>query len=190
MPISVRGQTIVLVPSVVSVGMIGTDVPRLCRGLANGYTTYLRKIVVKTTDAGTAGAGKGAPIPVLIPPPVWIFNLLRGFSQNDLLGIYAPIFITGLSNGLSLATAQAVTNTSHPSVGVGAGVPSIRPPPAFSDIKLGFTKAGMEGPNLVKFSRAIAYGIETSLRTFIVPIPIAGPPSPSGASGRGTGKLI
>lgn len=190
MPISASGFTSVIVPSLLSVAMLGTKTPQFSRGLASGYASYLQTLIIQTTDAGTAGTGKGAPLPLVLPSPIWLANLTVGFSKNGLLGVVAPLFIIGLANGLSLASLQVLTNTTHPGVGLGAGVPSIQVRPAFPNIKRGFTEAGLKGEQNTKLARAIASAIETTLRTFIIPIPIIGPPSPSGASGRGTGNFL
>ena len=190
MPISPFGFTGIIAPNLASVAVIGVDMPKFARGLAIGYSTYLQKIQIQTTDGGTAGTGKGTPMPLVVPPPVWYPLLTTGFTKNRIMGLLAPTFILGLSNGLSLCSLQALTNTVHFGVGVGAGVPTINPPPAFTDIQLGFKQVGFSGPDNVKVCRAIAFGIEKSLRTFIIPIPIVGPPSPSPGTGRGTGKFV
>lgn len=190
MPISPLGFTGVIAPSLASVAVIGVDMPKFARGLAVGYSTYLQKVRIQTIDGGTAGAGKGTPMPLVVPPPIWIPFLTTGFIQNRIMGVMAPPFIIGLSNGLSLSSLQALTNTAHPGVGAGAGVPTLQLPSAFRDIQLGFKQVGFSGADNIKVCRAIAFGIERSLRTFIIPIPIVGPPSPSPGSGRGGGKFL
>lgn len=170
--------------------MLGVGVPRFARGLGVGLATWTPTIVINTTDAGTAGAGKGVPIPILIPQPLLYGNLLAGMSTQGLIGVLAPAFILGLSNGLVALYLQAFTNTVHAGVGLGAGVATFRPPPAFSSIKAGFDSVGMRGDAATKMARAISQGLEQTFKTIFLPQPIVGPPSPAGASGRGFGSIL
>jgi hypothetical protein len=190
MPVSAQAIKRTLIPNLLATLVIGKDMPRFAQGVANGVSSWVRKIKVQTTDAGTAGAGKGT-LPIILAPPVLILNITRGMAQMKLLGPFAPPFIAGLSNGLSLSFAQMLASTTHPSVGVGAGVPRYVTPPATLDLVRGFKQAGLKGGDQTeKFCRALAIGLETSFKTLVIPIPIAGPPSPSPSSGAGSGSII
>jgi hypothetical protein len=190
MPVSAQAIKLTLIPNLLSTLVIGKDMPRLAQGVANGVSSWVRKIKIQTADAGTAGAGKGT-LPITLASPILILNITRGMAQMKLLGLFSPLLITGLSNGLSLSFLQMLASTTHPSVGVGAGVPRYVTPSATLDLVRGFKQAGLKGGEQTeKFCRALAIGLEASFKTLVIPIPIAGPPSPSPSAGTGTGNII
>lgn len=170
--------------------MLGVGVPKFVWGLGIGLSTWTPTILINTTDVGTAGAGKGVPIPIVIPQPLLYGNLLAGMVAEGLMGVLAPAFILGLTNGLVLLYAQALTNTVHVGVAVGGGVATFRPPPAFASIQAGFAAVGMVGVADAKLARALSQGLERTFRSLVLPQPIVGPPTPTGASGRGAGFIL
>jgi hypothetical protein len=179
-----------LIPNLTSAAMLGVGVPKLARALGIGLSQWTPLITVSTTDAGTAGTGKGVPMPILISQPLLYANLVAGMSAQGLIGVLMPAFILGLSNGLVAVYLQALTNTVHVGVGVGAGLAKFQPPPAFPFIQSGFVSMGMTGVAHVKLARAIAQGLERTFRALVQPQPIVGPPTPTGASGRGVGTIV
>jgi hypothetical protein len=180
----------ILTPALISAGMIGQGVPKYSLGVATGVSNWLRAIKVTTIDGGTAGVGKGAPTPLIVPQPLLYANILRGMATNNLLGIMAPVFAVGLSTGLSTSFLQAFTSTTHPSVGTGAAVASFRAPPAYPHLERGFKAVGMVGDGPTKKARALGQALDTTFASLVLPVAIAGPPSPSPSSGSGTGNLI
>lgn len=170
--------------------MVGVGVPKFVQGLGVGLSTWTPTIVVNTTDVGTAGSGKGVPVPVIIPQPTLYANLIGGMVSQGLVGVMSPAFILGLSNGLVLLYAQVLTNTAHVGVGTGSGVATFRPPPAFPQIQAGFASAGMVGEGSVKLARALSRGLEATFKSLAAAQPIVGPSAPSAGSGRGFGNLL
>lgn len=190
MPVTPVQAMSTLVPNLVATAMLGVGVPKFAQGLGIGLSAWTPTIIVSTTDTGTAGAGKGVPVPIVIPQPSLYGFLLAGMVSQGLIGVMSPGFILGLSNGLVLLYAQAFTNTVHVGVGVGAGVATFRPPPAFPSIQSGFAAVGMAGEGGIKLARALSQGLEKTFRALILPQPIVGSPTPTGASGRGVGNII
>lgn len=179
-----------LIPNLVSCAMLGVGVPKLARGLGIGLSTWTPTISISTTDVGTAGAGKGVPVPIIIVQPVLYANLLAGMQSQKLLGVLAPAFIMGLTNGLVALYAQGFTNTVHAGVGTGAGVATFRPRPALPQIRAGFAAVGMTNDTNLKFARALSQGLETTFRGLVLPQPIVGSASPVATSGRGFGSIL
>jgi len=190
MPVTPFTAAAILTPNLLAVGMLGVGTPSLAQGVGIGLSTWTPKVAVESIDVGTLGAGKGVPIPVLIPPPVILTNLTIGFTAQGILGLLAPAFIAGLSNGLVQLYATALTNTTHVGVGVGSGVARFVPPPAFNDIKAGLEAVGANGDGAVKFSKALAQALESTFRTLILPQPIVGPPNIVPGVGKGFGTIF
>jgi hypothetical protein len=189
-PITTPQAMATLIPNLVSCAMLGVGVPKLARGLGIGLSTWTPTISISTTDAGSAGVGKGVPVPIIIVQPVLYANLLLGMRDQKLLGVLAPAFIMGLTNGLVALYAQGFTNTAHVGVGTGAGVATFRPPPAFSHIRAGFAAVGMSSDTNAKFARALSQGLEKTFRALVLPQPIVGSASPVAAAGRGFGTIL
>lgn len=177
-----------LIPNLVATPGVG--IPKLARGLGIGLSRWTPTIVISTSDAGTAGAGKGTPMPIIIPQPLLYANLLAGMASQKLTGVLMPAFVLGLSNGLVAVYLQGLTNTVHVGVGVGAGVARFQPPPAFPFLQAGFTAVGMVGVADAKLARALGHGLEMTFKALVQPQPIVGPPTPTGSSGRGFGTII
>lgn len=190
MPVTPPLAAAVLLPNLVAVSLAGVGVPKLARGLAIGLSTWTQKISLQTKDAGAVGVGKGVPLPVTLPIPLLVVNLVKGFTSQGILGLMSPIFITGLANGLAQTYTMALTNTVHPNVGVGVGALQFKAPPAFPDIKLGFDSAGMKGEGSTKLAKAIGEGLDSTFRALVLPQPIVGAPGPSPSAGVGFGKII
>lgn len=170
--------------------MLGVGVPKFARGLGVGLSSWTPTIIVNSTDTGTAGSGKGVPVPITIPQPMLYGNLFTGMTGQGLVGVMRPAFVLGLSQGLVLLYAQCLTNTAHVGVAVGSGVASFKPSPAFPFIQAGFASVGMVGEGGVKLARALSQGLERTFRALTLLQPIVGPPSPTGASGRGIGNIL
>lgn len=190
MPITPVTAAGILLPNLISVAMLGVGTPKLAQGLGIGLTSWTPKIAIQTVDTGTSGAGKGVPVPILIVSPVLQLNLIRGFVSQGIMGFMAPALITGLTNGLVQTYLTALTNTFHAGVGVGAGVATFKPPPAFVDLKAGLSAVGATGDGATKFCRAVAQGLESTFKTLVLPQPIIGPPSIVPGSGKGAGNIF
>lgn len=190
MPVTLPQALATLTPNLAATSMLGVGVPKLARGLGIGLSTWTPTITVNTTDAGTAGAGKGLPIPIILVQPIVYANLLAGMAAQGLVGVLAPAFVLGLSNGLVALYAQGLTNTVHVGVGNGAGVATFRPPPAFPPIRAGFAAVGMTGDVGTRLARALSQGLERTFKTLVLPQPIVGPSAPVAGSGRGFGNIV
>lgn len=190
MPVTIPGIVGAVSPNLLAVALIGTDVPKLSLGVANGTANWVSQITVQTVDAGTAGAGSGGPLPVVVPTPLLQGAMTAGFSSNGLLGIFSPLLITGLTNGLVLAFAQMLIKTTHAGVGTGSGVATFRAPPASVAMVAGFKSAGMVGDATERMANAVGLALDTTFASLVIPVPIVGSASPVGASGTGVGKII
>jgi hypothetical protein len=179
-----------IIPNLASTSMLGVGVPKLARGLGIGLSSWTPTIAINTTDAGTVGTGKGVPIPILIAQPILYTNLLAGMVAQRLVGVLAPAFILGLSNGLVALYAQGFTNTVHVGVGTGAGLATFRAPPAFPAISAGFTAVGMTHDTGTRLAHALSYGLRRTFDTLVLPQPIVGPSAPFAGSGRGSGTIV
>jgi hypothetical protein len=176
-----------------SAGAIGTGSGRLTLGLTNALCTYGKTAMnVGTIDIGTAGAGKGIGIGVLIPQSI-LFTALSGFLPgHGISGLSMPQIALGVSIGYSTALSTAIINTLHPSVGVGTGKLQITPntTAAVGIFTAAFLSAGMTGTAAPRLATAIAKALDSVLPTAIGIIAIAGPPSIIPSSGIGSGKLL
>jgi len=190
MPVTIPGVVGVLFPNLVATGNIGTGVPQLTSGVANGVVQWTPQIVVQTVDSGTLGVGSGGPMPVILPPPILLGAMTVGFASFDILGIMSPLLILGLTNGLVLAYAQALIKTTHAGVGSGTGVATFRAPPAGPIFITGFKAAGMKGQATEKLALAIGQALDVAFASLVMPVPIVGAASPVGGGGVGFGNLI
>ena len=190
MPVTVPGIQGALIPNLAAVAVAGVGVPQYTNGVAQGLANWVRTITVSTVDTGTAGAGKNAPLPLSVPLPLLVTNITSGMASQGLLGTLAPIFITGLSTGLSVAFLQMVLSTVHPGVGTGAGIATFRAPSAVSFMVSGFKSAGMNGPATERKAVALGRAFDITFASLIVPVAIVGPSSPTGSTGKGTGKIV
>jgi hypothetical protein len=129
MPITPVQAVATLVPSLAGATMIGTGTPKFAQGFGLGLSIWTPTITIGTVDAGSAGAGKGVPVPIALLPPVLYGNIVAGFTSQGILGLMAPLFITGLTAGLTQLYLQAFTNTVHVGVGWGRALPHLTPYP-------------------------------------------------------------
>lgn len=190
MPATVPGIMGVLIPNLVSTGMIGQGVPTYCQGVAIGLSIWAPQVKITSVDAGTAGSGKCVPIPVLAPPPLVYGNVIAGMTSNGLLGILMPAFALGLANGLSASFAQMLISTTNPTVGSGAGVAKFVAPPCTPSMLQGFASAGMKGDATVRKARAVGMAVDLTFASLVMPIVIVGPSAPFAGGGAGFGTLV
>lgn len=190
MPVVLPAITGLLTANMTAAGMLGTDVSKIATGIATGLTQWIPQIIVQTIDTGTLGAGKGTPTPLLVPQPALYAALLAGDAAFGFIGILNPAFTLGVANGLSQAFLAMLTNTAHPSVGVGAGVARFIAPPAGPAMTAGFTAVGLKGMDMPKKANAIGQGLDTVFASLVLPVTIAGSASPSPSSGTGVGNII
>jgi len=190
MPVTVPGVVGAVLPNLIATANLGTGVPQLASGVANGVVQWTPQIVVATIDAGSLGVGSGGPVPVVIPPPAMLGAMTGGFASFGLLGIMAPLLIAGLSNGLVLAYLQALVKTTHPGIGVGSGVAKFIAPPAGPIFIAGFKAAGMKGQSTDQLALAIGQALDIVFASLLIPIPIVGSASPAGGAGAGVGNII
>jgi hypothetical protein len=180
-----------IAPNLISVGNLGIGVPKLSMGIAVGvcqYLTVLTKVV--TIDTGTLGVGIGV-MPLTIPNPLLQSALFGGFSSMSILGVMAPLYITGLTNGLVTGLlALALLQTNHPTIGVGIGVAKIVAPSAIPPMIAGFASVGMIGDGPTKMATAIGIGLDTTFASFVQPVPIVGTATPTGGAGAGFGMVL
>jgi hypothetical protein len=179
-----------LIPNLISVGMIGTGLPKYARGVALGLQQWIPKVRVNTIDTGTAGAGKNVPLPLVVPQPVLYLNLVAGMTAQKQIGVLMPAMAAGLANGLVICFAQTLVSTTHPSVGTGGGVAKFSAPPAAQSMISGFAQAGMVGDQATKKAKAIGGALDRTFAILVMPIAIVGPPSPAPSAGSGFGSLI
>jgi len=190
MPYAPPQVTATLIPPLLASAMIGPGMPKLALGIATGLAIWVPKIKITTVDAGTAGVGEGAPVPILVPQQLLYANILLGMRFQKILGPLAPVYAVGLSTGLSLAFLQMLTSTQHPTVGTGAAVAKFGAPPAALDLRKGFSVVGLVGDGVNKKSKALGQALDRTFSSLVLPVPIVGPPSPSPSSGSGFGSII
>lgn len=189
MPLTPPGMSGALIPSLAASLMLGSAMPQLAQGVANGTVFWASQAAVVTSvDVGTLGVGASVA-PFIVPPPLLLANLLIAFTAQGMLGPMAPLECTGLSVGISLGLAQAILTGIHPTVGAGAGVAKISGT-AIPSMLLGFASAGLHGPGAIKQATAIGMALDLTFAALLLPIPIVGPPSIVPSAGVGTGKIV
>jgi hypothetical protein len=169
--------------------ILGLAVPDFALGIALGVAKWLPQIAVATTDTGSLGVGKGV-LPFAVPQPLLLAFLLESFASMGIIGVMAPLKVLGLANGLAATLPSALIQTTHPSVGVGAGIAKFTPVPAAPTIILGLGEVGMVGPGVVQVATAIGLGLTKAVAAFVIPVPIVGSASPSAGAGVGSGKVL
>ena len=190
MPVTSPGIFGVLYPNLLSVGLLGSDTPKLARGIANGLTRWVPQIRVSTTDAGSAGSGTNIPLSVVVANPILLANLISGMSSQGLLGVFVPPYLVGLTNGLVSAFLQMLIKTTHTGVGTGAGIAKFTAPPARTSMINGFFSAGLRGEYAVRKASAIAQGLDLTFGSLLLPVSIVGSASPYPATGVGSGSVV
>ncbi len=189
MPLTTSGAAGILTSNLVASVMLGTRVPQLSRGVAIGLTKWSPLIKASTKDVGTAGSGKSAPSPLVVPNPLVYSSMIAGMASQGFTGVRMPTYSLGLTNGLVATFLTAVVNTTHPSVGAGTGVAKFSAPSATTSMILGFQEAGMQGDGPIKMAKAVARALDLIFASLIVPIVIVGPSSPNPGSGSGFGGI-
>jgi hypothetical protein len=189
MPLTPVGLTAVLIPALVSSGQLGIAVPQLAAGVANGVTVFAQQSTVTSVDVGTLGAGVSA-IPLVVPQPLLLTNILAGFAATATIGVMSPLLAVGLANGLQLGFLQGLLVMTHPGVGLGAGVAKVIGVGGVPAMVAGFASAGMVGPAAVKMATAIGIALTLTFGTFVMPVPILGPPNIVPGAGVGIGKIV
>jgi hypothetical protein len=169
--------------------MIGVGTPKLAAGIVAGTLLWASSRKVSTVDTGTAGAGVGF-LPLLVPPPALYVGFLAEASAEDFLGVFTPLFLQGLSVGLSSFLATALIRTSHPGVGVGVGVATVGGPPSRAAYLAGLSSQGVTGPSAQKLASVLGNTMDKILPAIPYPVPIVGPPSPTATVGTGVGSLL
>lgn len=180
-----------IAPNLLSVGNIGTGMPKFALGIAVGVCQYLTSLAkVVTVDVGTLGTGIGI-MPLIVPNPLLQSSLFSGFSSMQIRGVGAPLLLTGLTNGLVTGwTALALLQTNHPTIGVGTGVAKIVGPSAIPSMIAGFASVSMTGDGPTKMATAIGIGLDITFASFVEPIPIVGTATPTGGAGAGFGMVF
>jgi hypothetical protein len=189
MPLTPVGLTAVLVPALVASAQVGIAVPQFALGVANGVATFAQTATVTSVDVGTLGAGVTA-VPLVVPQPLLLANMLAGFAATSTLGPMAPLLALGLANGLSIGFLQGIVTLAHAGVGAGAGVAKVVGAGAIPAMIAGFASVGMTQPGSVKMATAIGTALTLTFTTFVMPVPILGPPSISPGAGAGFGKIV
>lgn len=180
-----------LAPNLLSVTHVGTGMPKLAMAVAIGVCQFLTlQAKVITVDTGVLGVGTSI-MPLIVPPPLLQGGLYTGFSSMGILGIIAPLTITGLTNGLVAGlTALALLQTNHPGIGVGTGIAKLLGPSAVPAMLQGFAAMAMTGEGSIKTATAIGIALDITVASFIEPVPIVGSPSPIGGAGAGFGMVV
>lgn len=189
MPITSPAVSGLVAASLASVGNTGIAAPLLAAGVGNGVSTWTPQIVVMTVDVGSAGAGSGGPIPVVVPGSL-VGTMTGSFVSFGIKGIAAPQMATAIANALIQAFLQGVIKTTHAGVGVGAGVATFRAPPAGPLMVAGFKSAGLNGTFAEPLALAVGSALDTTFASLVIPVQIVGSASPTGASGTGLGQII
>lgn len=188
-PITVGG---IMRVSLLSAGLVGSGSSQLAAALAGALCTYgTTTMSVGTIDVGTAGAGKGTGIGVIVPQPFLSASLAISLPSNGIAGLSMPQLALGISTGYSVALSGAIVNTFHPSVGVGTGKLQIAPN-TIASIGVfiqAFFAAGLTGSMAVPLATAVAKGLDAVLPAATGIVAIVGSPSVVSSSGVGSGKL-
>lgn len=190
MPVVIPGIVGALVPAIFATGNLGSQVPQLATGIANGLSNWVPSVVVQTIDTGSLGVGSGGPMPLVVPQPPLFANLLAGAASAGVLGVMSPLLFLGIANGLVLAFNQMLIKTTHTGVGAGTAAARFIGSSATPQMIAGFNAAGMKGEGTVKMAKAVGTGLDLTFQTLAVALPIVGAPSPSGGSGVGFGVIL
>ena len=192
MPMDVGTLLPIFTSALASHAMIGTSVPQLAQGLADGLSMYaLSGIQVLSVDVGTVGAGTGTGAGIILAQPILGQALASTFSSHGMVGTFSPIITDAIAMGVSLGLLGAIINTVNAGVGVGAGTVQLLPTPGVGTamFSAAFLSAGIVGVFGPIMADAVAMGIDLALPSAVGVIVIAGPPAPAPGAGAGTGKL-
>lgn len=189
MPITSASVAGLVAANLASTGNAGIAVSLLAAGVGNGVSMWTPQIVVMTVDVGSAGVGSGGPIPVVVPGSL-VATMTTAFVSFQVRGVAGPQIAAGIANGLIQAFLQGIIKTTHAGVGVGSAVATFRAPPAGPSMVAGFKSAGLLGTFAEPMALAIGSALDTTFASLVIPLPIVGSASPTGASGTGVGQII
>jgi len=189
MPITSAGATAVILESLITNGMIGTGTPTVANAIGIGVSTWIQALPVTTIDTGAIGVGEGIA-PLIVPTPLLLAAFFESFAGEGILGVSAPLFINGLSQGLTLTFIQGLILTTHPTVGTGAAICSFSPLSAIPFLIAAFSGNGLTNLGAIKMSTAIGIGLSTVFSSLILPSPIVGPAGPAPSAGSGFGNIV
>lgn len=189
MPLLYPAGYSLLLPSLVGVGMLGVGTPKLASAVTQGVIFWASSRSVNTKDVGTSGVGKGLgllPVTSSLLYPL----LLQESLGAGMLGIFTPVFMIGLSSGLSSFLSLATVQTNHPTVGVGTGIATVTGPPSFASFDLGFQTEGISGESSRRIAQVLGNTFDKVFPSLPIPLAIVGPSSPNPSSGVGVGKVL
>jgi len=180
-----------LAPNLLSVAHVGIEMPKFAQAVAMGVCQFLTvQAKIITVDTGVVGIGTSI-MPLIVLPPLLQGGLYAGFSSMGIIGIFSPLTISGITNGLVTGlTALALLQTNHPGIGVGAGIAKLIGPSAIPSMLQGFDSAGMTGDGSKKMATAIGIALDITFASWLEPIPIVGSGSPIPGTGVGFGSVI
>jgi len=182
----------IMTSSLASSGIVGPNLPQLASGLANGLSAYaVSSLVIKSINVGTAGAGVGAGLGLIIPPSIFA-TMASSFVSNGLVGVYSPSLSIAVSSAFIQSFSLGIVTVASVGVGVGSGVSSAVPNPiaSYASFFSGFISSGMSGVSVPQLASAVSTGLDLSLAASFGVVVIAGPPSPVASSGAGIGKIF
>ncbi len=192
MALSPTVLTPIFFTSLIGSGLIGPGTLQLAEGLASGLSNYCTSgVKVQSIDTGTLGVGSGVGVGVIMPLPTILVAMQGTFIAHGLIGPFAPLKAQGISQAIVQSLLLAQISTTSPSVGVGAGVATFIPNPAFSlsSFKDGLEGAGMKGSKVPDLAAAVSEAIDIAFPMSIGIIAIAGSPSIVPSAGSGSGSL-
>lgn len=188
MPLTPPGLTASILPALVGVGCLGTGTPKLALGVAFGLVRWAATARVPISAAGAAGVG-AVSFPLLVPAPLLVPPMLAAFAGAGMIGIFSPVFATGLCTGISTGLAQGLILAATPGVGSGAGVATFRGLAQVAMVQ-GFAQAGLVGERSVQEARAIGQGLDTFFAVFSLPVPVVGPVGSAPGTSLVTGQIV
>ena len=189
MPLTPPALALTLGANLSSTGHLGMGMPKLAQAVALGVTFWSQKATVSVQGAGAAGTGL-ATIPLMVPQPLLLVNLEAGFLSFGLVGVFHPLTVLGLANGLSAGLVQGLLLATVVGVGSGAGVARVVSPPAAPSFQSAFASYNLASPGAAKLAQALGRAFDQTFAAFLIPIPIVGPAGPAPGAGTGTGKIV
>jgi hypothetical protein len=195
MPITPPGLQGLLMPLVTAAGIKGTSASSLVSAISIAVTTWMQTLVVQTNDVGLLGVGVGTGKAIVTPPA--LVGPLVGAAAASLKGTAMVPLMTAIGNGVaSFVASQVMVQTTHPGIGVGAGIGTLKipgPAPLQGLLSAQFSAVKIMGTSMPSLAQAIATGLATGMATAIITVAITGTPivpPPVTGSSVGIGKLI
>lgn len=189
MPLTPPTLALTLGSNLASTGHIGVGMPKLAQAIALGVSLWAQKATVSVQGTGASGTGV-ATLPLIVPQPLLLINLEAGFLALNLVGVFHPLTVLGLANGLATGLVQGVLFVTVVGVGSGAGVARVVSPPAAASFQSAFAALGLASPGSAKLAQALGLAFDQTFATFTIPVPIVGPAGPAPGVGVGTGKIV